>query len=89
MVDRIQCRHCHGRGLVKLTGVYAETLKDVRTFCLGRNALCNEGYVVSNRDAKHFGCNPTALNNRLAALERLGFVRSEVAGRQRRFYPVK
>jgi hypothetical protein len=64
-----------------LTGIYAETLDMMRRLCRAK-----DDFVVSNRDAERFGCEPTALNNRLARLEELGFVFSERFGRERRFY---
>jgi hypothetical protein len=79
----VKCSHCSGRGTVTLSGVYAETLNGLRRLCK------SYGYVVANRDAKLFGCKPTALNNRLAALERHGLARSEKFGRQRRFVAVQ
>lgn len=81
-VDRVKCPHCDGKGHTELGGVYAETLQRMREHC------SQGGYVVANRDAELFGCNPTALNNRLKRLEELGFVVSEKSGRQRRFVPV-
>jgi predicted methyltransferase len=79
--DTIPCPCCEGRGRLPLTGVYLETLKGVRRWVRARP----ERYVVANRDAYWFGCKPTALNNRLAWLERRGLIRSEKFGRQRRY----
>lgn len=76
------CKHCKGRGVLPLTGVYAETLRGVQRLC-GRDGC----YVVANRDAWWFQCKPTALNNRLRRLEEMGFVQSCWFGRQRRFSP--
>ena len=80
--DKVRCPHCSGEGYVRLSGIYLETLKGLRRWCArpGR-------YVVSNRDAWWFCCKATALNNRLAALEKHGLARSEKFGRERRFYP--
>lgn len=73
------CPYCRGSGKVPLNGVYLETLQTMRR-------LCKRGaFIVANRDAEKFGCKPTALNNRLARLEELGFIVSEKYGRQRRF----
>ena len=77
--DMICCSHCKGTGRVALTGVYAETLRGLRRLTKAY------GYCVANQHAKLFGCNATALCNRLAALERLGFATSERFGRERRF----
>lgn len=76
------CPHCHGSGRIEVTGIYAQTLKDVQRWC-SRSGR----YVVANRDAGWFGCNGTALSNRLAVLEKHGLVYSVKYGRQRRFYP--
>lgn len=81
MSDHVLCPHCRGRGIIELTGIYAETLRGVRRKCAR-----NGSYVVANRDAAWFGCQATALNNRLDALEKHGLLRSERYGRQRRFY---
>ena len=67
--------------MLPLTGIYAETLQTMRTLLANRDA-----WIVANKDAKHFGCKPTALNNRLSRLEEMGFVLSERYGAQRRFY---
>ena len=79
MKESIPCPHCHGKGSLPLSGVYAETLKGVRRWCKAY------GYLVANQAASAFDCKPTALNNRLRRLEELGFVRSEWYGRQRRY----
>lgn len=76
---RITCGYCKGEGTVPLTGVYAETLKTLRRKTKGG------AFVVANRDAGLFACEPTALNNRLAWLESKGFAASEQYGRERRY----
>ena len=81
--DFVSCPHCAGRGVYKLTGIYAETLKGLR-----RLSARPEGYAVANMHAGWFGCNPTALNNRLRWLEEHGFATSEQYGRQRRYRSV-
>ena len=73
----IDCPYCNGEGYTEVTGVYAETLRILRR---------RRGPVVANRDAKLFGCKPTALNNRLAWLESKGLARSERHGSARRFW---
>ena len=80
--DQIRCSCCRGTGKVPVTGVYAETLHGLRRMTRAR------GYVVANRDAGWFLCEPTALNNRLAWLEKNGLAKSEKFGRQRRFVAV-
>lgn len=78
--DTLPCPHCEGMGQVELTGVYKETLDELRAFT--ETGLS----MVANRDAEHMGCNGTALSNRLKRLEEMGFARSEIYGRQRRYY---
>jgi len=73
----IKCCYCDGKGETELTGVYAETLRVLRE---------QHTFVVANRDAHLFGCKPTALNNRLAWLEKHGLARSERHRRERRFW---
>ena len=77
----VECSHCKGTGKIPLTGIYLETLVAVRLHCR------DGGNVVAGRDAESFCCKATALNNRLAYLERAGFLSSEVYGRQRRYKP--
>ena len=79
MTDTVCCSHCQGTGRTKLTGVYAETLKVIRRL---KKTI---GYVVANQHADLFGCNPTALSNRLAYLHRHGLIDCEIFGRQRRY----
>ena len=76
-----ECPHCGGQGQIEVTGVYGETLRIARQIA-GKNGQ----FIVANRDAEHFGCKPTALNNRLSVLEKYGKVFSERYGRQRRYY---
>lgn len=73
-----ECPACKGHGWIELTGVYLETLKII--------LKAKTTQVVANRDHWFFGCSPTALNNRLARLEQMGYLKSERCGRQRRFY---
>lgn len=67
----VQCTHCQGTGTIQLTGVYAETL----------------GLIISHPSlngatlAKLAGCNATAMNNRLKALERHGVATGQRFGR--------
>lgn len=75
-----RCPYCKGTGDMQLAPIYADTLTILRR--LTRKA---DSYVVANADAERFGCEPTALNNRLAGLERMGFAVSEIVSRQRRF----
>lgn len=80
--ESVCCEHCGGTGRRKVTGVYEKTLRVLRRLCGD-----TESFVVANRDAAKFLCRPTALNNRLSRLERLGLVVSSRHGRQRRFRP--
>jgi hypothetical protein len=68
----LQCTHCQGTGTIELTGVYAETL----TLIIRRPGL--NGAEL----AKLAGCNGTAMNNRLKALERHGLATGTRFGRQ-------
>lgn len=79
--DEYCCPACSGTGLIPLTGVYADTLKTIRELCRKR-----DDFIVANKHFDWFGCEPTALNNRLVWLEKNGFIFSERFGRQRRFY---
>lgn len=82
-VPMICCSACSGIGKVMVTGVYLDTLKTLR------HRGVNGGYVIAHRDAgNYFDCAPTALNNRLAWLEKHGLARSVKYGKQRRFFPV-
>jgi hypothetical protein len=68
----VQCTHCGGTGTVELTGVYAETL---------RLLIANPGRNGAEL-ARIAACNATAMNNRLAALERKGVASGTRYGRQ-------
>ena len=68
------CPHCSGTGKVELTGVYADTLR-----LLEMQSLEVTGAALA-RAAK---CKATAMNNRLAALERMGLAASRRYGRKR------
>ena len=77
---KTMCGHCGGTGQVDVTGVYLETLLLLRRR--------KPGHVVANQMHGYFGCTPTALNNRLAWLERHGLASSERYGRERRYKAV-
>ena len=79
MRDTTKCGVCNGKGHVRIGGVYAETLRVLR-----RRTRAGK-VVVANRDIEMFGCQGTALSNRLAWLEQHGFARSERIGRERRY----
>lgn len=66
MPDLITCGHCHGAGRVTLDRALAETLREVRR---ARGEVFASGLC-----ARLPGVNPTAMCNRLVALERAGFV---------------
>ena len=70
----VRCPYCRGTGHIPLTGVYADTL-----------ALLQQqpGEVTGADLAKAAGCQGPAMNNRLAALERLGLATSRRYGRLR------
>ena len=70
------CAHCGGSGRVELTGEYLATYR----------ALAALGAEVSGAVlARRMGVRATAMNNRLAALERHGLAVSRRYGRERRF----
>lgn len=70
------CSYCKGCGSVEITGIYAETFR----------LLNAQQHECSGADlAAKAGCKPTAMNNRLAALEEHGLVVSRRYGRQRLF----
>lgn len=73
------CSTCQGAGKVDLNGVYADTLKLLRK--------CGE--ATGAELARIDGCAATAMNNRLAALERHGLARSRRYGRKRLYTAVK
>jgi hypothetical protein len=68
----VVCGHCEGTGSVELSGVYAETL----------------GILIGHPDlngaalAELAHCKPTAMNNRLKALERHGVAIGKRFGRE-------
>ena len=70
---KVQCTHCGGSGLVELTGVYAETLA-----LLARHSDRNGAEL-----ARLAGCQETAMNNRLVALQRMGLAYGRKYGRSR------
>lgn len=72
----IPCSHCRGTGSVEFTGEYADTLAILRN--LG-------GEVTGAELSRQFGIAPTAMNNRLVILERMGLAVSRAYGRKK-FY---
>lgn len=72
--DVIPCSHCAGEGEITLTGIYADTLAMLRL---------QEEEVTAVQLAALDGRNPTAMNNRLTALEGFGFATSRRYGRSR------
>lgn len=74
------CGHCKGTGSVPLTGVYADTYALLR----------RQSAPLTAADlAPAAGCKPTAMNNRLSALERMGLATSTLYGRKRLYQAVK
>lgn len=69
----ITCSHCGGEGQIELTGIHADT------FTLLRNQPASLNGVDLAKLAK---CNPTAMNNRLAYLERQGLAERKRYGRE-------
>ena len=74
------CPYCGGTGRVPLTGVYAGTLELLRR---------QPGEATGADLARQDGCKATAMNNRLAALERFGLATSRRFGRLRLFRPAR
>lgn len=70
---RVRCGCCGGEGTVELAGEYLETLVLLRA----------AGETWAARLAPALGCQATAANNRLAALERKGLAVSRRVGRRR------
>lgn len=71
---KVQCSCCKGTGKVELTGTYAETYELLRSQAKELNGAAL---------ARLAGCKPTAMNNRLTALERMGLASGRWYGRQR------
>lgn len=73
MTRHVRCGHCGGTGLRPLTGVYADTLVLLRA----------AGEVTGADLARRARCKATAMNNRLAVLERHGPSTSRRYGHKR------
>lgn len=71
--DYIPCSHCDGEGYIELTGIHADTLRLLREQSAQLNGV---------ELAKLAKCNPTAMNNRLAYLERNGLAERTRYGSQ-------
>jgi len=76
----ITCGHCGGTGKRELTGIVADTL----SLLVGLGAE-KTGAELAKLDK----CKATAMNNRLAALERMGLITSRRYGRKRLYKPKK
>lgn len=77
-----KCGHCDGRGTVPVTGEYSDTLDLLRKLFRSRDEITGAELARIAR------IKPTAMNNRLAVLEKFGFLRSRVWGRKR-LYRIK
>ena len=77
-MDMISCSCCNGSGKIELNGIYADTLAAIRR-------LRNRTEFTGAEFGRLMVCKATAMNNRLAALERLGFLTSKRYGQQRRY----
>lgn len=73
-VSKHACPFCRGTGLTPLTTVYRETLAVVRGI---------KREVTGAELSRTLAAKPTAVNNRLAVLERHGYLTSRVDGRRR------
>jgi len=74
----VSCPHCSGKGDVELTGVYADTIALLRR---------QKKEVTGAELAAVVQCKATAMNNRLATLERFGLAVSRRYGRKRLYRP--
>jgi hypothetical protein len=74
----VMCECCQGKGTREVTGKYAEALHMVRRA---------RREVTGAELARIEGCKPTAMNMRLAALERIGLLVSRRYGRLRLYRP--
>lgn len=80
MPDLITCGHCKGTGKVEFNGAHADTLILLRH---------QKKEVTGTELAKITGCKGTAMNNRLAMLEKHGLATSRRYGRERLYKAVK
>ena len=74
MPETIKCHCCNGTGRIPFTGIYADTLALLRK---QRDPMTG---IELARLAK---CEGTAMCNRLAALESMGFAESKPYGRKK------
>lgn len=75
----VYCPTCNATGLVSLTGIYLDTLLLLRK---QRKPITGAAFALVA------GCKPTAMNNRLAMLEKYKLVKSERYGRMRLYAAV-
>jgi predicted transcriptional regulator len=71
----VVCTHCQGTGSIELTGVYADTL----------GLVIRHPHLNGAELAEKAGCEATAMNNRLKAMERHGVVTGTKYGREIRW----
>ena len=76
MTPTIPCSCCGGTGRIELTGEYRETLERVRLV---------GGEFTAAEVGRLMGVKNEAMCNRLAGLERMGFLTSRRFGRKRLF----
>lgn len=76
-IPEIRCPECQGKGRVRLCVALTEALSMVR-YAPGQTAPCY---------AKRNGMKPTAWNNRLTKLARLGLIRGEKHGVAYKWFP--
>ncbi len=74
----VSCPHCQGSGLRKVTGAYFRTYQLVEA-----NPRLNGAQLAAIAKVK-----PTAMNNRLMAMSRLGLLQFEEDGRQKLWWIV-
>lgn len=80
---QVRCKYCRGTGKREVSGQYRVTY-----FKLVEFHQRGGEYVVAGQHADWFGCQPTALNNRLAWLAAHGFAKVEAFGREKRYTAV-
>lgn len=76
ITDKVRCPCCKGAGVVDFTGVYADTLQFII------RDMKRESFTGAQL-GRRLGVRATAMNNRLAILEEIGFLESRRYGRKR------
>lgn len=77
--DTVPCACCNGSGRIEISGIYADTLRLLRSV---------GGEIHGAELARRDGCKATAMNNRLAYLVRHGFAVERPYGRKKLYRSV-